>query len=991
MVSPTTNRPVYEAATQSIGRELLAATRSPTSFVAHLQEQLRWDDRLLGWMMGNPNLRVQLFRLIDCLPSLTEPADIARHLQEYLVTPAVELPPALKALLEFPQPNSIPGRLAATTFTTAVSALARKYIAGDTIEQTLQTIARLRKSKLGFTLDLLGEAVVSETEAQQYLERYLKTMAALSGATASWAEVPNVDRADGQPLARVQVSVKLTAFYSQFDPLDVEGSRNGVGDRIRTLLRRARELGVAVHFDMEQYAYKSLTIPILQELLMEGEFRDRDDIGVTLQAYLRDSKADLQSWIAWAKRRGTPITVRLVKGAYWDAETIHAIQNHWPQPVFNSKELTDANFEWLTQELLEHHEYLYAAIGSHNVRSQAKAIAIARQLQIPSRRIELQVLYGMANTLATALVEQGMRVRVYAPSGELIPGMSYLIRRLLENTANTSFLKQRVGKVADDVLLAEPDENQTEPPLAEYEPQFERAPLTNFSQVEDRDRALEAIQAVRQQLGQTYRPLIDGEWIDTDRQIESLNPSKPSEVIGRVQLCGTPELERAIAAAKAALPNWRATAVKERSALLQRIADRIQARQAELAAWIVLEVGKPLKQADADVVEAIDFCRYYAFEMERLEAGERYDLPGEANRYRYRSRGITAVISPWNFPLAIPTGMTVASLVTGNCTILKPSQQSCVIAAKFAEIVEAAGVPSGVFQFVPGSGSDVGRSLVRSPNVHTIVFTGSQHVGCEIYAEAAVLQPGQHHLKRTIAEMGGKNAVIVDASADLDKAVQGIVQSAFGYSGQKCSACSRVIVLPSVYDEFLRRLVDATRSLSVGPADLPSTVVGPVIDEISQPRIREAIVSAKATATLALELAAPDEGYFVEPTIFTDVVPDSDLAQQEIFGPVLAVLRAATFDEAIAIANSTSYALTGGLYSRTPSHIEQAQQDFEVGNLYVNRGITGAIVRRQPFGGFKLSGVGSKAGGSDYLLQFLEPRTVTENVQRQGFAPIERA
>ncbi|MEO0355670.1 MAG: proline dehydrogenase family protein, partial [Cyanobacteria bacterium P01_A01_bin.3] len=444
MVSPTTNRPVYEAATQSIGRELLAATRSPTSFVAHLQEQLRWDDRLLGWMMGNPNLRVQLFRLIDCLPSLTEPADIARHLQEYLVTPAVELPPALKALLEFPQPNSIPGRLAATTFTTAVSALARKYIAGDTIEQTLQTIARLRKSKLGFTLDLLGEAVVSETEAQQYLERYLKTMAALSGATASWAEVPNVDRADGQPLARVQVSVKLTAFYSQFDPLDVEGSRNGVGDRIRTLLRRARELGVAVHFDMEQYAYKSLTIPILQELLMEGEFRDRDDIGVTLQAYLRDSKADLQSWIAWAKRRGTPITVRLVKGAYWDAETIHAIQNHWPQPVFNSKELTDANFEWLTQELLEHHEYLYAAIGSHNVRSQAKAIAIARQLQIPSRRIELQVLYGMANTLATALVEQGMRVRVYAPSGELIPGMSYLIRRLLENTANTSFLKQRV-------------------------------------------------------------------------------------------------------------------------------------------------------------------------------------------------------------------------------------------------------------------------------------------------------------------------------------------------------------------------------------------------------------------------------------------------------------------------------------------------------------------------------------------------------------------
>ena len=989
MVSPTTNHQIYDAATQSIGRQLLAATRSSPSFVAQLQEQLRWDDRLLAWMMGNPNLRVQLFRLIDCLPSLTDSSDIARHLQEYLVNPAVELPSALKSLLEYPQPNSIPGRLAATTFTTAVSALARKYIAGESIEQTLHTIAKLRHQKLGFTLDLLGEAVVSETEAQQYLERYLETMAALSRAAASWAEVPNVDRADGQPLTRVQVSVKLTAFYSQFDPLDVDGCRNGVGDRIRTLLRRARELGVAVHFDMEHYAYKSLTISILQELLMEEEFRDRDDIGVTLQAYLRESKADLQNWIAWAKRRGTPVTVRLVKGAYWDSETIHAVQNHWPQPVFNSKELTDANFEWLTQELLHHHEYLYAAIGSHNVRSQAKAIAIARQLQIPSRRIELQVLYGMADTLAKALVEQGIRVRVYAPTGQLIPGMSYLIRRLLENTANTSFLKQRVGKVADDVLLAKPSDLQPETPLVEYEPHFTRAPLTDFSQGSDRNRALEAIQTVRQQLGRTYRPLIDGEWIDTARKIESLNPSTPSEVVGHIHICGLPELERSITAAQAALPGWRATPVKERAALLRRIADRMQARQAELAAWIVLEVGKPLKQADADVVEAIDFCRYYAFEMERLDAGKRYDLPGETNRYRYRSRGITAVISPWNFPLAIPSGMTVASLVTGNCTILKPSQQSCVVAAKFAEIVAEAGTPSGVFQFLPGSGSEVGRSLVRSPNIHTIVFTGSQQVGCKIYAEAAVLQPGQRHLKRTIAEMGGKNAVIVDASADIDKAVQGIVQSAFGYSGQKCSACSRVIVLQPVYDEFLRRLVNATRSLSVGRADLPGTVVGPVIDKASQRRIQAAIAAAKAEATLELELPAPEEGYFVGAAIVTNVPPDSDLAQQEIFGPVLGVFEATTFDEAIALANAVPYALTGGLYSRTPSHIERAQQEFEVGNLYINRSVTGAIVERQPFGGFKLSGVGSKAGGPDYLMQFLDAQTLTENVQRQGFAPID--
>jgi RHH-type transcriptional regulator, proline utilization regulon repressor / proline dehydrogenase / delta 1-pyrroline-5-carboxylate dehydrogenase len=293
-----------------------------------------------------------------------------------------------------------------------------------------------------------------------------------------------------------------------------------------------------------------------------------------------------------------------------------------------------------------------------------------------------------------------------------------------------------------------------------------------------------------------------------------------------------------------------------------------------------------------------------------------------------------------------------------------------------------------VFQYVPGSGSTVGAHLVKHPAVHMIVFTGSQEVGCEIYANAAVLQPGQKHLKRVVAEMGGKNAIVIDESADLDQAVQGVVYSAFGYSGQKCSACSRVIVLASIYDAFVERLVDATKSLNIGNAAEPSTKVGPVIDEAAQQRIRSIIAQGKLTSTLALELPSPEPGYFVGPVIFTDVDPQDPIAQAEIFGPVLAVIKAADFDAAIEIANGTNYALTGGLYSRTPSHIDRAKLEFEVGNLYINRSITGAIVARQPFGGYKLSGVGSKAGGPDYLLQFLDPRTVTENIQRQGFAPI---
>lgn len=983
----------YEDSTQTIARQLLSATRENRSFLAQMRDQMRWDDKLLGWAMSNPGLRVQLFRFIDCLPALRSKAEIARHLQEYLGDATVELPAALKGMLNFASPDAMPGQIAATTVSTAVETLAHKYIAGETIQQVVKTIERLRKDRMGFTVDLLGEAVITELEAQSYLDRYLELMEQLTVAAKSWSKVDQIDLADGEPLPRVQVSVKLTAFYSQFDPLDAKGSEARVIERIRLLLRRASELGAAVHFDMEQYAYKDLTLSILKQLLLEDEFRQRSDIGVTLQAYLRDSVADLKDLIAWAKQRGTPITIRLVKGAYWDQETIKAAQKDWPQPVFNNKISTDANFETMTRLLLENHEYLYAAIGSHNVRSQAYALAIAQALQIPRRRFELQVLYGMADKLAKAIVDQGYRVRVYCPYGELIPGMSYLIRRLLENTANSSFLRQNLEERPVEELLAIPTIQLADQTTAATETtgRFPNAPDSDYADRRQRERALQALQQVRQNLGKTYLPLINGEYVQTQETIASLNPSNFSETIGQVGLISVEQAEQAIQAAKAAFPGWQKTPAQERAAILRRAADLLEQRRDELAAWICLEVGKSLNEASPEVSEAIDFCRYYADEMERLDRGVAYDFPGETNRYRYQPRGISVVISPWNFPLAIPVGMTVASLVAGNCTLLKPAETSSVIIAKVTEIFIAAGFPPGVFQYVPGKGSTVGAYLVKHPSVHMITFTGSQEVGSRIYADAAVLQPGQKHLKRVVAEMGGKNAIIVDESADLDQAVQGVVQSAFGYSGQKCSACSRVIVLAPIYDLFLKRLVEAARSLNVGAADNPATKVGPVIDGAARDRIREYIEKGKLESELALEMAAPEGGYFVGPVIFHNVSPNATIAQEEIFGPVLAMLRAETFDQALEIANGTNFALTGGLYSRTPSHIARAEAEFEVGNLYINRGITGAIVARQPFGGFKLSGVGSKAGGPDYLLQFLEPRVVTENVQRQGFAPIEGA
>lgn len=997
----------YETQTQSIARQLLKATRENRNFFSQMRDQMRWDDKLLGWTMSNPGLRVQMFRFIDCLPALRSKAEIARHMQEYLSDESVELPSALKGMLNFASPDSMPGQVAATTVSTAVETLAHKYIAGDSIQQVIKTIEQLRKQKMAFTVDLLGEAVVTEAEAKLYLDRYLDLMQQLTEASQRWSTVDLIDQAEGEPIPKIQVSVKLTAFYSQFDPLDAQGSEERVSERIRLLLRRAKDLGAAVHFDMEQYAYKDLTLSILKKLLLEDEFRNRTDLGITLQAYLRDAYTDLKDLIEWAKQRGTPLTVRLVKGAYWDQETIKANQHDWEVPVFDHKVSTDANFERMTRLLLENHEYLYAAIGSHNVRSQAYAIAIARELNIPRRRIELQVLYGMADKLAKALVDQGFRVRVYCPYGELIPGMAYLIRRLLENTANTSFLRQNLEDRPIEELLAPPvsiegngrvtngtdhqSAKASDRTSATHTTSFTNVPDTDFAIAEKRDQALAAIQTVRQQLGKSYLPLVNGEYINTLDQVDSLNPSDPSEVIGKIGLLSIEQAEQAIQAAKAAFPAWKKTPAKERANILRKAADLMEQRRAELCAWMVLETGKALGQADPEVSEAIDFCRYYADEMERLERGVNYDVVGETNRYHYQPRGVSLIISPWNFPLAIPTGMTVASLVAGNCTLLKPAEVSSVIAAKLAEILVEAGIPKGVFQYVPGKGSTVGSHMVRHPDVHMITFTGSQEVGCRIYREAAELQPGQKHLKRVIAEMGGKNAIVVDESADLDQAVQGVVYSAFGYSGQKCSACSRVIVLEPIYETFVNRLVEATRSLNIGAAELPSTQVGPVIDANAHKRIQEYIEIGKTEATVALELAAPESGYFVGPVIFTDVESTDRIAQEEIFGPVLAVIKAKNFDQALEFANSTNFALTGGLYSRTPSHIDRAQADFEVGNLYINRHTTGAIVARQPFGGFKLSGVGSKAGGPDYLLQFLEPRHISENVQRQGFAPIEGA
>ncbi|HEX7094317.1 MAG TPA: aldehyde dehydrogenase family protein, partial [Acidimicrobiales bacterium] len=402
----------------------------------------------------------------------------------------------------------------------------------------------------------------------------------------------------------------------------------------------------------------------------------------------------------------------------------------------------------------------------------------------------------------------------------------------------------------------------------------------------------------------------------------------------------------------------------------------------------VFEAGKPWAEADADVCEAIDFCEYYAAEALRLAAGGRVDSPpGESNALSYQPRGIGVVIAPWNFPLAICTGMVTAALVTGNAVLFKPAEQTPAIALTLVEALLAAGVPPGVLAFLPGRGEVVGAYLVEHPEVSFIAFTGSREVGLGIVQAAAVHREGQRHVKRVVAEMGGKNPIVVDADADLDQAVEGVVRSAFGFAGQKCSAASRLVVLDAVYDELVPRVIDAARGLRVGHPRDPNVVVGPLIDGDAYDRVRKHIELGREQGTVFGRDDVPSEGWFVAPHVVCDLPADSPLLVDESFGPVLAVQRATDFDHALALANDTPYALTAGLYSRSPARIAHASMALRAGNVYINRAITGAIVGRQPFGGYGLSGVGSKAGGPDYLLQFCDPRVVTENSVRQGFAP----
>ncbi len=969
-----------DLAIDTLGRDLLARARAAQRGVL---SGAFWSNKLMDWSMKDEAFKVQLFRFVDCYPMLRTPEAVHEHLSDYLSQPGVKAPPGMelgmragglfKGLMNWGVEGQITG-------------MAQKFIAGTDAASALPRLAALWKQGMAFSVDLLGEACVSDEEAAAYRAKYLDLVTTLPGSVSAWPSQPLLERDHLGAIPRTNVSIKISSLYARTDPIDTEGSIRGLLESIKPILEAAADRNVLVNFDMEQHALKDLTLELFMRACEAVPFT----AGLAMQAYLRSGEQDAQRIIDWAKRTGRVVTVRLVKGAYWDYETINSEQMGWPCPVWGRKHETDACFERMANRFIDQMPRrageggVKLALGSHNARSIASALARLDASGLPREALELQMLHGMADELKGAARDSGLRLREYVPVGEMIPGMAYLVRRLLENTSNESWLKAGFLDNANPAaLLADPAR-------------------ANGGAVTDANAQLLG-HAARHALSRSHPLVGDGLPFFTepmrdfsqgdvrDRYAASVS----STTVPHVAISATPaDGDRAVAVAHAAFPAWRDRPWTERSAMLVRAAAEMRARRDALSAVLIKEAGKPWREADGDTCEAIDFLEYYAREASALFTPTRLGrFVGEVNEQWYQPRGVAVVISPWNFPLAICVGMTCAALVSGNTVIVKPAEQTPAIAREMCEVLWRAGVPRDALHFVPGTGESVGAQLVRDPRVSLIAFTGSKAVGLDIVRAAGATADGQEQVKKVICEMGGKNAIIVDASADLDEAVLGVRQSAFGFSGQKCSACSRAIVVDSCHDHFLHRLIESTRALVIGDPSLPGTDVGPVIDEEAARKIQSLIEAGAREGTLELQLPVP-AGLagrvgkpYVGPAILSGITPLHRLAHDEVFGPVVAVMRARDFAHAIEIANGTRYKLTGGLYSRKPSHIERAKREFRVGNLYINRGITGALVGRQPFGGFGMSGVGSKAGGSDYLLQFVEPRACCENAMRRGFAP----
>ena len=957
--------------------------------------------------MGDPIFRAELFRLVDVFPRLRTNDEVFAHALQYLGSTAAArgfIAAGLRCSSKIPFAQTTLARVVKSN----LNQVASLFIAGTTPESVAELVSKYRIMGIATTVDVLGEKTLTDSEAHKYVAEIQNLVLQLKRKSDTWTK----DEANRQIASpAMSVSIKPTALSPHYSSLGTTLGLSEAKKHLEGIFSQGTDTKILFFLDMEDHDVKDLTLRLVEELAVSPS-TSTIQFGTVIQAYLKSSLGDLARLIKISRHRvklgWPPLWIRLVKGAYFDTEMAKATGESWEQPTFTSKEETDYNFERCTDVLLQNYGAVRPAFGTHNLRSIAYVIAKARALGLDEQSYEIEMLYGMAEYLAKAVRKEIPNVRMYLPLGDLIPGMSYLVRRLIENTSNQGILSQGlVGKSKSELTrLLQPPQPKTFSKVAEKTVSTEPfGPYQHHGSLKFHDESVRiafaskiaslrdnGIQSIlgTDVFGQDQIPMvIGGRRISTASQISSANPARALSVVARSASASPSDVLLAIGEAKKAQPSWGNLSAASRAEVLMRAASWIDERRMELAALEVLEVGKPWREADGDIAEALDFLHFYARAMVDLAQDDRLaSPPGETNRRLLKPRGVTAVISPWNFPMAIPMGMVSAALVAGNSVILKPAEQAPATAFAIFAAFEAAGLPRGVLTFLPGIGEVVGPTLVLDPRVSTIAFTGSYAVGTQIIASASIVAPGQIELKRVIAEMGGKNPIIVDADADLDQVVPGVIYSAFGFAGQKCSACSRLIVDASIADEVIERLKGSMATLVIGDPVHPEVQVGPVIDQEAKSRVERLIgFEGAANKVFRFQGELPKDGFFVAPTLVIDPPLASDVLVKEIFGPVLCIEIAKDINEAVQKANATDYALTAGIFSRSPETIRFATRTLVAGNIYVNRHITGAVPGRQPFGGFQHSGIGSKAGSRDYVLQFCNVVVVTENTQRQGLVP----
>ncbi len=872
----------------------------------------------------------------------------------------------------------LPAGFLATLVRHMVRKMAKRFIAGESIRTSHKTLKDLRASNRQCTLDQLGELVVSAHEADEYFEKVLQLIHGMK------EHIPRGEK-NSAGILNAHVSIKVSALSHDFRPQAFMATYMKVAPRLRRILQEAQREEVFVNIDAEHYHYRDLVLRIYEKCLLETpELKDYAQTGIVVQAYLRDGVSHLRDVIEVSKKRKLRMPIRLVKGAYWDAETIEGEAHQFTPPQFLNKEESDLHFRALAYLTLENHDYLQLAIASHNLQDHAFVEALRTHRFPKAPVIEHQCLHMTYEALSHGLAKMGWPTRNYMPIGNLLVGMAYLVRRIMENSSQVGVLsimrshqkaaglispvdvhadKKKTGKIVYDSFIKEA--------RGDFAP---ARPLRLF---------------IPHELSSLENALVTLEKKLTDQQAHFASSkdtkvycsSRPEFIVGTYQATTkeeainlVPQLEASLAKGSWGKGNYSLTRV----GIMMRAADLMLLRRNELAALIIYEAGKTMTEALADVDEAIDFINFYA----------RQEINIQLMQEKYGNRGVFTVIAPWNFPLAIPCGMAVAPLVAGNAVILKPAEQTPLIGEALHKLLLEAGVPADVFALVQGDGEIVGAPLVTHPRTAGIVFTGSKGVGTWIYKNAGsdVLTHYHHPVtmqKKVITEMGGKNAIIVTNNCELDETISGILYAAFGHAGQKCSAASRVIVHREVKDALVKRLVEAIKDLKVGEALDPSTSVNPLISAADQERVRTAVVQARDEAIRVQGKILIDRsheklpGYCVGPAVFElpthAAMKKESWAQREVFGPVIHIVEYESLIEAVELFNGTEYALTGGVYSQSQDDIDFLLQFLRSGNLYVNRPNTGARVGIEPFGGFKMSGTGPKAGGIEYMREFHFP------------------